>query len=302
VKTHPRQYTAHIPAFPQVVVLFQRAQDIVTKVAEGSADLGITGFDIVCEHGDVGSHLLVLQDDLNYGHCDLVVAVPEAWMDVDSMGDVADIALDFREKKGRDLRIATQFPHLVRQFFYEYGIVHFEMVAAHGAIEAAPSLGYADIIADLTTTGTTLRENQLKPVEQGTILQSHACLIGNKRALLELVDATLEGQQYYSVTANIQGASAEEVAQRVVKEEVISGLKGPTIAPVYSHDRIGARWTGWYAVTIIVHRADLLHAVAHLRTIRGAHIIVTPVDYVFFDTSRSCYKLRSRLKREKASA
>ena len=313
IKTNPRQYSAHIPTLPQVAVLFQRTQDIVAKVAEGNADLGITGLDIVLEYGEESRNLMILREDLNYGHCDLVVAVPESWIDVDSLSDIADIALDFRDRKGRDLRIATKFPNLVRKFLYENGIAYFAIVAAQGAIEAAPALGYADIIADLTTTGTTLRENHLRPVENGAVLHSQACFIGNKRSLLEkaavlhaaetfleIIDAAIEGKQYYLITANIQGASTDEIAQHVVKKEIISGLQGPTITPVYSLDRSGARQKGWYAVTITVRRTDLLKAVAHLRSIHGSHVVVTPVHYVFFEKPISYHKLLARLKREKS--
>lgn len=227
VKTSPRHYTARIPALPEVSVLFQRARDIVQKVADGTVDLGITGLDIVSECEEDGKKLILLHDDLGYGHCDLVLAVPDTWIDVDSLADIADIALEFRETKGRDLRVATGFPNLTRQFLLENGVPCFAIVAASGAVEAAPAMGYAEIIADLTSTGTTLRANHLKLLGGGLILRSQACLIGNARSMqqrepvvnvarlvLEMIDAKLQGRHFSLVTASVRGVSAAGSACR----------------------------------------------------------------------------------------
>src|SRR5260221_1188425 len=110
VQTNPRQYTATVPALPHVDVMFQRVTDIVYKVADGTVDMGIAGLDVVQEVG--GDDVIVLHENLKYGGCQLVVAVPEAWIDVDTMADVADIALDFREHKRRNLRVGTKFTKL----------------------------------------------------------------------------------------------------------------------------------------------------------------------------------------------
>ena len=115
----------------------------------------------------------------------------------------------------------------------------------------------------------------------------------------ELIDAAIHGKNYYSITANVQGQSADEVAQKAIRQAVTSGLQGPTIAPVYSPDRLGARQAGWYSVSIVVHRADLLKVMAHLHSIHGAHIVVTPVRYISFDESESYQNLLVRLKRER---
>src|SRR5258707_4677772 len=204
LQTNPRQYTATVPALPQLDVLFQRVTDIVYRVAEGTVDMGITGLDVVQEIAGGTDDVMILHENLRYGACQLVVAVPEAWIDVDTMADVVDISLDFREHKRRNLRIATKFTNLARQFLHQHGVHHFTLVEAEGAIEAAPTLGYADIIIDLSATGTTLRENHLKAVSDGVILESNACLIGNvarlrdcpesldtAKTLLELIDAAL---------------------------------------------------------------------------------------------------------------
>jgi len=164
----------------------------------------------------------MLHQNLGYDHCDLVLAVPETWIDVDSLADIAEVALEFREAKGRDPRVATKFPNLVRQFLLEKGVSYCPIVAAHGAIEAAPAMGYADLVADLSTTGATLRANHLKPLEDGVILRSQARLVANVRALrrrkpvldvarslLEVIDATSQGQRYSLVTASVRGESTK---------------------------------------------------------------------------------------------
>ena len=186
-KPNPRQYIGTIPAIPSVDVLFQRVIDVLYKVADGTAKLGVTGLDVVAEYGQ--DDVIVIHDNLNYGHCKLVVAVPEAWIDVENMIDLAEVALDFRETKLRNLRVATTYPNKTREFLHKNGIHHFSIVAAEGAIEAAPTIGYADIVVDLVQTGTTLRENHLKPLPDGVIINSQACLIGSRQTLQEHPEA-----------------------------------------------------------------------------------------------------------------
>ena len=160
-----------------------------------------------------------MYDNLGYGTCELVLAVPDSWVDVSSIEDVADLSVLFRDK-GKSLRIATKYPSLTRKWLYERGIVQFSLVEAEGALEAAPSMGFADMIADITTSGTTLRENRLKRVTGGTLLRSQACLVGNRRALLgdtrklqladdaDWIEAHLKAKKFMSVTANIEGVLA----------------------------------------------------------------------------------------------
>lgn len=289
-RPNPRQYNASLAGLESVMVLFQRAADIPAKVDEGTVDLGITGYDIVSENRYEGDDLIVLMEDLGFGHCELVLAVPEAWVDVWSVGDLADLSNEMRSQ-GRHLRIVTKFPNLVKDFLYRNGVNFFTLTEASGALEAAPRLGYADAVADIVETGTTLRENRLKTISGGTILRSQACLIGSRsqlkgnaaklavlRQILELMEARLRAKHYRSVTANIRGPSAEAVAAHIVKEMDVAGMKGPTISKVYAKE---LDEPDWYAVNLIV-RADLLQkAVDHLRKSGGSGITVVSADYVF---------------------
>lgn len=292
-KPNPRQYTGKISRLPALNVLFQRVKDVVYKVADGTAQLGITGLDVVQENWS--DNLIILHDKLGYGHCDLVVAVPEAWVDVENILDLARVAQDVRDTYRRNLRIATTFPNLTKQFFHKHHIHHFTIVKSEGAIEAAPTIGYADIIVDLTQSGTTLRENHLKPIRGGTITASQACLIGNRAALrassalrestrlmLEYIDASLSGRDYYQLTADIRGDSPEQVTARVLENPTTRGLLAPTISPIH-----GTTGDTWYTVTLTIKQNALMTAVEHLRTIGGKHVIALPVKYVFYEQSHS---------------
>lgn len=303
-KLNPRQYTGSMPTLPEVDVLFQRVIDVVYKVADGTAQLGITGLDVVQEYAN--DNLMVILDDLRYGYCKLVVAVPEAWVDVESMIDLAEVALDFREYKRRNLRVATTYPNQTRQFLHAQGIHHFTLVNAEGAIEAAPTIGYADVVVDLAQTGTTLRENHLKPLFDGTVIEAQACLIGNRAALtnspdiintvrvmLEHIDAALQGRSYSQVTGNIRGENAEQIARKVAANPLTRGLQGPTIAPIYDGDSNDSGH--WFTITIIVPNKMLLRSIDLLRQLGGTQASVTPVRYVFLEQSPTFARLQETL-------
>ena len=288
LRTNLRKYTADIPTLPGVTVLFQRSADITPKVEEGSAEMGLVGLDRFLEMRREGGDTNIVIESLGFGHCELVIGVPDSWIDVTSLADLADLSMEFREE-GRDLRIATKYPRLVERFLLSNGVSYFSLVQSSGTLEAAPAMGYADIIADISSSGATMRENRLKPVDGGSILTSESCLISNRallaadqgklgraRALVEIIVAYLQSQDFYSITANMKGEAPEEVAAYVLQHTEISGLTGPTISKVYTPDG-----EGWYAVTVIVEKERLLAAVEHLRRIGGSSVTVSQPNYVF---------------------
>ncbi len=285
-----RRYTASIPALPGATVLFQRAADITQKVEEGSAELGITGLDRVLEYRREGSPAIPIIEDLGFGHCELVLGVPDSWLDVVSMDDLADLAVEFRQE-GRQLRIATKYPRLLQRYLYSKGINYFSLVQASGTLEAAPAAGYADLIADISASGTTLRENRLKTLEDGSILVSQACLIGNRellgasprslelsRAMLEIMEGHLRAGSFYRLTANVRGSSPEMVASNIMAKPQLAGLRGPTVSKVYNVEE-----EDWYAVSLVVPREKLLDAVDHLRQAGGIDVSASQVSYLFKD-------------------
>ena len=175
-RSNPRQYSARISGRTDVAAVFQRAADIPQKLALGLVDAGITGYDIFREHLGESDAVVVAIEDLGFARCRLEIAVPEAWLDVSTIEDLSDVAAEFR-RRGRTLRVATKFSRLVRRSLMNNGSASHALVEGTGALEIAPSMGYADIIADINETGTTLRANHLKTIVGGTILASQACLL-----------------------------------------------------------------------------------------------------------------------------
>ena len=300
-----RRYTAALGSVADTVALLQRAADIPSKVEEGSADLGIVGLDRYLESRVEEGDSLVLLEDLAFGRCELVIAVPDLWVDVVSTRDLADLAVEFREA-GRELRIATKYPRLVQNYLYAQGVNYFTLVLSSGTLEAAPAMGYADLIADLSASGATLRENGLKTLEDGSVLTSQACLIGNRRflaldeaklegtrAVLERMEAHLRAQNFCSITANVQGSSPEAVAAHIVERGELAGVRGPTLASVFTPAS-----GGWYAATIVVERKRLLEAVEHLRRLGGNGITVSSPTYLFHDDCEAYRRLESALSKE----
>ena len=294
-----RTYTGEVSNLPDTAALFQRASDITGKVEEGSADLGIVGLDRYLESYKKGGDSIPIIDDLGYGRCELVIGVPEGWIDIFSIEDLAELSLEFRSQ-GRELRVASKYPRLVQDFLMSKKVTYFSLVQASGALEAAPVMGYADIIADISSTGVTLRENKLKTIAGGVILKSQACLIGNRkllgdpeklsisRSLLELLEGHLRAGDFYHVTANLKGKDPEELAHKILQYPEVSGIQGPTVARVYSKD--GGYW---HSVSVAVRISDLTKAVERLRQLGGSGISVVPAHYVFV---KECYAYQRLLQ------
>ena len=305
-RPNPRQYTATIRGLSGAEVLLHRSADIVQKVVAGDVDLGITGLDLLRELAGDEPDVIVADPDLGFGRSDLVMAVPEAWVDVQTWADIADLAAEFAAS-GRQLRIATKYPNLVRAFCYSGGINVFSVVDSQGATEAAPVLGYADLIADITETGTTLRENRLKVVAGTTILRSQACLVASRRALrqnpsrlasiqtvLELIEARRRARGYAQIIANVPGVDASDVASRVAASPDLQGLEGPTVAAVYPQHK---DYSGsWFSVSVVVVSERVLPAVTHLRKLGSTGIVVLPLQYAFGEQSEAFVRLLEALE------
>lgn len=178
-----RRYRARIAGRDDIEIAFLSASEIARELAQGAIDIGITGEDLVCEGIADWQDRTAIFARLGFGRADVVVAVPDAWLDVETMADLEDVAADFRQRHGRRLRIATKYWRLTQQFFSRtHGIQVYRIVESLGATEGAPAAGSADIIVDITTTGSTLRANHLKVLDDGVILKSEACLFVAKTA------------------------------------------------------------------------------------------------------------------------
>ncbi|MDD2922768.1 MAG: ATP phosphoribosyltransferase [Anaerolineales bacterium] len=284
-KPNPRQYLAEIPALPELGVIFQRAGDIVASVREGSVDFGIAGIDLIEEHRGENNRILILHDALGFGRCALTLAVPEAW---DQVTDIASLKTR-ASALNHPLRVATKFPTLTGRYLKRHNISH-ALIHAEGALEAAPVIGYADMISDLVSSGQTLQDNRLRPLRDGVIQKSQTALIANlealrtrpealdmARRLLEYIEAHLRAKDNLLVIANIRGTDPKEIAQKMFTETTVGGLQGPTISPIFTRGDDHQ----WYSVTVVVRRDYLTQAVGELRKIGGSGIIVSPVTYIF---------------------
>jgi len=299
-KPNPRQYEATIPVLPGVVVLFQRVGDIVVSVEEGSVDFGITGWDTYNERTRGSGRSLPLLKNLGFGSCTLQVIVPDTVREVRTMQDL----VVYRSNLARPLRAATKFPNMTRRFLKENNLGDTQVIESEGTLEVAPAIGYADFIIDLVSTGTTLRDNHLRMLEDGEMLRSEACLIANRaalktrpeamtlaRTLLEFMEAHLRASTTVSIFANIRGESPQAIADLIFQQKVIGGLQGPTISPVINREA-----GDWYAAHIIVQRKELYAAIRELRSIGGSGVVVTPVTYIFEEEPASYRDLLKQLE------
>lgn len=203
-----RRYRAHVAGCRDIEVAFLSASEIAREVGRGIVDLGVTGEDLVRESVPDWQSRIALAARLGFGRADVVVAVPEVWFDVATMADLDDVAADFRQRHGRRLRIATKYWRLTQQFFsLKHGIQVYRIVESLGATEGAPAAGSADVIVDITTTGSTLAANHLKVLDDGVILRSEACLAAARKerpageaARIEEIAAALGGNGAVSAT------------------------------------------------------------------------------------------------------
>lgn len=177
-----RKYRARLSGPADIELVFLSASEIATELGRGSIDLGVTGEDLLRETLPDWETRAEIVARLGFGRADVVVAVPDAWLDVDGMADLDDVAAEFRQRHGRRLAIATKYWRLTRQFFSQkHGIQLYRLVESLGATEGAPAAELADVIVDITTTGSTLRANHLKVLSDGVILRSEACLVATRK-------------------------------------------------------------------------------------------------------------------------
>lgn len=192
-----RGYRGLLRGLDGVEIAFLSASEIAQNLREGKVDLGVTGQDLLTEKIPPDDRAVQLLVRLGFGPADVVVAVPECWLDVATMADLDEIAESFYERHGRRLRVATKYHNLTRRFFAEKGVTGYRIVESLGATEGAPAAGIAEIIVDITTTGSTLAANALKILDDGVILRSCAVLAGRSdrlqdpraRRLIEVLSA-----------------------------------------------------------------------------------------------------------------
>jgi ATP phosphoribosyltransferase len=251
-----RDYRGTITGIDGIEIAYLSAAEITAQLNQGAVHLGITGEDLLREMIPQSDERIVIITGLGFGFANVVVAVPQAWIDVRSMADLDDVATAFRLRNERKMRLATKYANLTRGFFAEHGIVDYRIVESSGATEGAPAAGTAELIVDITTTGSTLAANGLKVIEDGIILRSQASLVAARtaawgeaqretaRLLLDRIAAQKRAVAFREVRTRFAGMDENLLAIAREKFGVASPFGGPTSSgmltlhcpPEYVHD------------------------------------------------------------------
>jgi len=286
-----RQYEATIDRDRRFHVVFMRPTDIVAQVQEGRCHLGVTGMDVYAERAEEADQAVVVVPDLGYGGCRLVVAVPETWIDVTHVIDLVDLSTEFKAS-GKTLRVSTKYPSLTQAYFRKWGIDYYQLFDSDGALELHPSLGIADVIVDLTSSGTTLKDNRLREIKEGTVLESASCLIGNRMGLRALVDEGPTGSLGLLLDS-IDGVRASEgwLHMEVVGKPAGPGPETASAVAAYlreqgaQHAARGEVWddrgaVGW-RVTALVASKKLTACQRRLFELGASRVVGLPTRFVF---------------------
>ncbi|GJE25678.1 ATP phosphoribosyltransferase [Methylobacterium organophilum] len=274
-----RDYRGKLVGVDNVEVRFLSASEIAAQLASGAAHLGVTGEDLIRETLPESAEAVELLTPLGFGQATVVVAVPQAWIDVRAMADLDEVASEMRLRQGRRLRIATKYVNLTRRFFAEAGIVDYRIVESLGATEGAPAAGSAEIIVDITTTGATLAANALKILDDGVILRSEANLVASLKAPWSPTAREALRRVLGRIAAEERARTTREIRAGLPEGEAIdlSGIAARHgAAPPYGAPEAGAR-------ELILHcQADAAFALSEELARAGAHsVTVRKVDYVF---------------------
>jgi ATP phosphoribosyltransferase len=273
-----RDYRGAVAGMSGVEVAYLSASEIADALAQGTIHLGVTGEDLLRESIPDMDRRVVIVEGLGFGFANVVVAVPQAWIDVRSMADLDDVATAFRLKHDRKMRVATKYINLTRDFFSHLGIVDYRIVESSGATEGAPAAGSAELIVDITTTGTTLAANGLKIVDDGTILKSQANLVASRgatwgeaeretaRRILDRIAAQARARAYREVRTRFPGCNDAMLAEAKNRFGVVAPFGGPTSSGM-----------------LTLHcPPNTVYDLACFMRERGAHsITVAEIEYVF---------------------
>ena len=176
-----RNYFANIENKSNIKIIYLHAKEIIQRLGDGTLDLGISGLDLLNESEQSLQDKIVIKQKLNFGGANLVVAVPNDWIDVQTIADLEEVAFDIRSKRNTRLRVATKYPNLTNNFLISKGVTQYKLISSLGATETYPFIGSSEIIADITSTGKTLQDNNLRVLKDGLILKSAACLLVSKK-------------------------------------------------------------------------------------------------------------------------
>ena len=288
-----RDYRGSLAGMPGVEVAFLSASEIVQQLASGAAHLGITGEDLVREklsEAEAGESVELL-DPLGFGQANVVVAVPQGWIDVRTMGDLEDVAAAFRARRGERMRVATKFVNLTRRWFAAHGVTDYRIVESLGATEGAPAAGNAELIVDITTTGATLAANGLKVLDDGAILKSQANLVASLRAPWGEAQRAVARALFARIAAREEAGRLREIRANVARATSYS------LAEAHSNFAATAPFGPARDGVLTLHcPADATAHVATWLIGHGAeHVSVAALDYVFRARNGLYERLAERL-------
>ncbi len=177
-----RNYFAEVQNFPNIKIIYLHAKEIIQRLSDGTLDIGISGLDLLNESPTNLKKKIDVRKKLDFGLANVVIAIPDDWIDVQTVADLEEVSFDFRDKKNMRLRVATKYPNLTNTFLLSKGVTQYKLVNSLGATETYPFIGSSEIITDITSTGKTLKDNNLRILKDGLILQSKACLLVAKNS------------------------------------------------------------------------------------------------------------------------
>jgi len=175
-----RDLFGYINKLSNVKIIYLHARECIEQLSLGNIDIGFSGYDLFKESEINVQNKILINKRYNFGNANLVLAIPDLWIDVQTLLDLDEVADEFKKKKKRLLRVATKYPNLTRQFLYSKGVTQFQIVQSLGSTEVSPFTGTAEIISDITSTGATLKANNLRILKDGEILKSQACMMVSK--------------------------------------------------------------------------------------------------------------------------
>ncbi|MFG1298622.1 ATP phosphoribosyltransferase [Xanthobacter sp. V3C-3] len=287
-----RDYRGALGGVENVEVAYLSASEIAAALAAGAAHIGVTGEDLVRENILDADSRVALLEKLGFGHANVVVAVPQAWIDVRTMDDLDDVASHFHGRTGRRIRVATKYVNLTRGFFARHGIVDYRIVESAGATEGTPAAGTAELIVDITTTGATLAANALKVVDDGVMLKSEANLVASltadwsagalsaARDMFDRLGAEKRARTMREVRCRFAACDAALVGRAVEAYRCVAPFGGPTSSGM-----------------LTLHcPPDTLHALSIFLRAEGANMVtVGAIEYVFAADNPLFEALQARL-------
>ena len=181
-----RNYFGTIENNSNIKIIFLHAKEIIQRLGDGTLDVGISGLDLLSESDQNLRDKININRKLEFGNANLVVAVPDDWIDVQTIADLEEVSFDLRSKRNSRLRVATKYPNLTNDFLISKGVTQYKLIPSLGATETYPFIGSSEIITDITSTGKTLTDNNLRVLKDGLILNSKACLFSAKKKAAKL--------------------------------------------------------------------------------------------------------------------